>query len=114
MASYTYELAELGDDAHGLGCKCCRFTAGTDLPIPSKLTNEELERHAIRFSTSILKDWTALNAIIKRFEATIQKRWLKKTVKQRRDVLLNAWPDMARGHRPDFASFRKAEKNAPR
>jgi len=114
MASYTYELEELGDDAHGLGCKCCRFNSGIDLPVPARMTTEEIKVHALRFSTSILSDWTKLNAILKRFETTIQKRWLKKGVKQRREVLLKGWPDMATGHRPDFAGFRKTMKIAPR
>ncbi|KAK4549472.1 hypothetical protein LTR36_006469 [Oleoguttula mirabilis] len=114
MASYTYELAELGDDAHGLGCKCCRFTKGIDLPIPAKLTIDEIKDFGLEFSTSIFSDWTALNAILKRYQATIQKRWLKKNTKQRREILLKAWPDMAVGHRPDFAGFRQTLKSAPR
>jgi hypothetical protein len=68
MTSYTYELIELGDDAHGLGCKCCRFTSGLDLPIPKKLSIKEIEKHAKTFSASVLKDWLMLNAAIKRFE----------------------------------------------
>lgn len=114
MASFTYELAELGDDTHGLGCKCCRFKQGLDLPIPAKLTIEEIKQHGLRFSTAIISDWTKLNAILKRFQAVIEKRWLKKNTKQRREILLRAWPEMAAGHRPDFASFRQTAKMAPR
>ncbi|KAK0845627.1 hypothetical protein LTR03_007375 [Friedmanniomyces endolithicus] len=69
MASYTYELIELGDDAHGLGCKCCRFSKGLDLPSPRKdLSTTEARKLALGFATSVLRDWTALNAILKRFE----------------------------------------------
>lgn len=114
MSSYTYELAELGDDAHGLGCNCCRFQAGTDLPTPTKLTREEIATLSTAFATSIIRDWTRLNAIVKRFESVIQKRWLKKATKQRRALLLQAWPDMSKDHRPDFASFRKHSRFAPR
>ena len=76
ITSYTYELIELGDDAHGLGCKCCRFSSGTDLPMPNKaLTRPEIEQHALVFATSIFKDWTLLNAIVKRFEGKCLPKW---------------------------------------
>lgn len=75
--SFTYELLdELGEEHH-LGCKCCRFDKGYDLPIPKKLSIQETIQSARALSTSIFKHWTALNAMIKRFEATIQKRWMQ-------------------------------------
>ncbi|TKA65133.1 hypothetical protein B0A55_11278, partial [Friedmanniomyces simplex] len=115
MASYTYELIELGDDAHGLGCKCCRFSKGLDLPSPRKdLSTAEARQLAIGFASSVLKNWTKLNAILKRFEGTIQKRWLKKGTKQRKEILLKACPEMPTCHRPDFQGFRKTMKTAPR
>ncbi|KAK0941436.1 cell agglutination protein Mam3 [Friedmanniomyces endolithicus] len=126
MASYTYELIELGDDAHGLGCKCCRFSKGLDLPSPKKdLSTAEAKKLAVGFATSVLRDWTALNAILKRFEGksnlcdgdfvgTIQKRWLKKGAKQRKEILLKACPEMPTCHRPDFQGFRETLKTAPR
>lgn len=114
MASYTYEFVELGDDEHRLGCKCCRFKKGYDLPIPKSLTEEEIQTLATGLSTSVIKNWTTLNAIVKRFEETIQKRWLKKNDQKRRQILLKAWPDMSPTHRPDFANFRKPGKNEPR
>ncbi|SMQ50027.1 unnamed protein product [Zymoseptoria tritici ST99CH_3D1] len=111
--SIQYEGEELGED-HKLGCKCCRFRAGHDLPIPATLTIEETRVAAQRFSYAIFRDWTQLNAIIKRFEGTLQKRWMKKNVKQRRDVLLKAWPDISTTHRPDFANFRESKKQISR
>lgn len=73
--SFTYELLdELGEE-HQLGCKCCRFDKGYDLPIPKKLSIQATTQSARELSTSIFKHWTALNAVIKRFEPTIQKRW---------------------------------------
>lgn len=48
-----------------------------------------------------------LRAIIERHEATIQKRWLKKSKVKRRGVLLGAWPKMASGHRPDLELVRR-------
>jgi hypothetical protein len=88
--------------------------AGTDLPIPKKLSLTEIDKHATAFSAQIFKDWTALNAIIKRFEGTIHKRWLRKSSQQRRGILLQAWPEMPTTHRPDFLGFRDLNKKAPR
>ena len=113
MASYTYEFLELGEE-HSWGCKCCRFTNGVDLPIPQKHSFEEIAKLAKDFATSIFADWIKLSAIVKRFEGVIGKRWLRKTPKQRRDLFLKAWPDMATTHKPDFLGFRKVLKNAPR
>jgi len=113
MASYTYEFIELGDD-HALGCKCCRFSSGTDLPVPKKLSNDEIARLSRGFSFEIFKDWTKLNAILKRYEEVIQKRWMKKPEKKRLAVLLEAFPAMPSTHRPDFIGFRKATKNYAR
>lgn len=113
MTSYTYNFIELGDE-HALGCKCCRLAMGYDLPVPKKLSTEEIKHHATRFAHAIFKHWVDLNAILKRFEPTIQKRWLKKSPKQRCEILLKAWPDMAKQHRPDFMGFRDVGKTAPR
>ena len=114
MASYTYDYIEVGDE-HSLGCKCCRFGRGDDLPVPKKLSHDEMSKLVKRFSHSVFKDWIKLNAILKRFEGSIQKRWLKKSPSQRREILLKAWPDMARTHRPDFAiGFRNSKKQQPR
>jgi hypothetical protein len=40
------------------------------------LTIAETKATARRLSLSIFRDWTQLNAIVKRFESTIQKRWM--------------------------------------
>lgn len=76
--SFKYELLdELGED-HALGCKCCRFIKkGVDLPIPKRLTLEETSQCARELRLSIIKHWTKLNAIVKRFEGTIHKRWMR-------------------------------------
>jgi hypothetical protein len=58
-------------------------------------------------STRIFANHDRLARILDRHEATIQKRWTKKTKHQRLQILLDGWPNMAPGHRPDFAAFRK-------
>lgn len=61
-----------------------------------------LEYHATALSKSICDEFTVLNAIIVRHEALISKRWHNKTVAKRREIILGAWPDMHRYHRPDL------------
>lgn len=82
--------------------------------MPRELDTKTTKAAAKHFSTAIFKDWTRLNAIVKRYEAVIQRRWMKKTIKQRRELLLKAWPGMSVTHRPDFATLRNHEKQAAR
>lgn len=77
-----------------------------DLPSPRDLDLTEIKLEAGRYVTRILGNWTTLNGYLKRFELIIQRRWLKKTTKQRREILLTAWPQMSRDHRPDFVGYR--------
>ncbi|KAB8243617.1 hypothetical protein BDV35DRAFT_407355 [Aspergillus flavus] len=70
------------------------------LLLPSKLS-------ATARSDEIFTSYETLHRIIQRHEATIQKRWSKKTRQQRLNVLLSAWPDMPAIHRPDFDAFRR-------
>ncbi|KAI9879854.1 MAG: hypothetical protein M1823_006792, partial [Watsoniomyces obsoletus] len=67
----------------------------------------EVIREAGSRSKTILASWSLLKGIIDRHEATIQKRWAKKTRSQRTKILLDTWPNMASSHRPDFEAFRK-------
>jgi hypothetical protein len=67
---------------------------------------KEIHALATSFSSRVFSDWTQLNAILKRFEAVIRKRWLKKSIKQRREVLFTARPNIPHVHRPDFVGFR--------
>ncbi|KAF8349259.1 hypothetical protein F5887DRAFT_1233694 [Amanita rubescens] len=76
------------------------------LPMPSSFpTPEEVRKEAFPRSRSIFSDWTFLNHIIERYEATIRKRWSRKTREQRKTILLAAWPNMSPTHRPDFDAF---------
>lgn len=67
---------------------------------------QEVRQEISTRTQGIFKDYETLNQILARHEATIQKRWMKKTRTQRLKVLLQAWPDMAAVHRPDFHAFR--------
>ncbi|KAL2075053.1 hypothetical protein VTL71DRAFT_8833 [Oculimacula yallundae] len=55
----------------------------------------------------VLADWNTLKKIVERHGETLEKRWMKKTKKKQRDLLLTAWPNMAPAHRPDFEAFRQ-------
>lgn len=82
-------------------------------PIPELRSPEEVREEARKSSDAIFFSYGILHKILERHEATIQKRWLKKTRKQRLKILLDAWPDMPGIHRPDFGAFRK-ESHADR
>jgi hypothetical protein len=67
----------------------------------------EVRKEASERSQNIFNRYETLHGILERHEATLRKRWLKKTRQQRLKVLLNSWPDMPVSHRPDFETFRK-------
>ncbi|KAE8348864.1 hypothetical protein BDV28DRAFT_142538 [Aspergillus coremiiformis] len=73
----------------------------------------EVRKEARVRATNILRDWGLLNRIVERFEATIQKRWLKRTREQRKRLLLTAWPNMSVSHRPDWEAFTKGSPGDP-
>ncbi|KAF2029898.1 hypothetical protein EK21DRAFT_112379 [Setomelanomma holmii] len=54
---------------------------------------------------NVLADWARLSAIVRRHEATLWKRWMKKSQAKRQEVLLNVWPHMPRMHRPDIQNW---------
>ena len=62
---------------------------------------EALEFYAAALSKNICDDFTRFNAIVVRHEALVISRWQSKTVTKRRDILLRAWPNMPKYHRPD-------------
>ncbi|KAI4609523.1 hypothetical protein J4E83_008693 [Alternaria metachromatica] len=74
-----------------------------DLVSPSLVTT--IAKHASSLGESICADYHTLNTILVRHEATIRKRWTKKSPAQRRDILLEAWPNMPEVHRPDYAEI---------
>ncbi|KAI5859433.1 hypothetical protein GGS23DRAFT_585385 [Durotheca rogersii] len=61
---------------------------------------------------AIFKNWDLLRVILERHEATIQKRWIKKSKPKRRATLLAAWPKMSEFHRPDIVASRKKKTGA--
>lgn len=70
-------------------------------------TVEGIREEATSRSKNIFSSYNELGQIIVRHEAIIQKRWAKKTRPQRLKILLEAWPGMSAGHRPDYAALHK-------
>ncbi|KAK5942298.1 hypothetical protein PMZ80_004861 [Knufia obscura] len=83
------------------------------LPMPEFTTAKEVRQIARPRSAKVIANHELLGAILDRHEATIQKRWTKKTKGQRLKILLSAWPDMSISHRPGFAAMQR-EHNAQR
>lgn len=70
-------------------------------------TAEEVQKEAKFGAERVLSDWNTLRNIVERHSETLEKRWVKKTRKKQKDLLLQAWPNMSPSHRPDFEAFRK-------
>ncbi|KAJ8119200.1 hypothetical protein ONZ43_g3808 [Nemania bipapillata] len=105
------EAPDLGDsdwvsNSDPFGIFASRGMAPPRIPRPSEVQQEAKDR-----STKIFAYYEKLHGILERHEATIRKRWEKKTRTQRLGVLLQAWPDMPLTHRPDFAAFYKHARN---
>ncbi|OAA59576.1 hypothetical protein SPI_05774 [Niveomyces insectorum RCEF 264] len=78
---------------------------------PKMATPAEVRQEAKDRRDRMFDSFRTLRQILERHEATVQKRWLKKTRQQRLQILLQAWPNMAASHRPDFHAFRKGYRN---
>jgi hypothetical protein len=79
-----------------------------NLPAPICPSVSQVENDASKMSRNIFEYWDKLRTILEQYEAIIQRRWMKKTHKQRTKVLVEAWgSDIAAMHRPDFKAFRQ-------
>lgn len=80
---------------------------------PGILNIKEYLKRTRAATGKLFKGWTTLQAIVERHESVVQKRWMKKTTKWRKEILLTAWPNMAAFHRPDLAIIRMSLANTP-
>lgn len=87
------------------------YSRKTSLIVPPLPTFAAVKREATLRSHNIFNSWNQLHNILLHHEETLRKRWLKKSVAQRKRVLLEAWPDMAVKHRPDFQILGKNTLN---
>lgn len=60
---------------------------------------------------ALFEAWTQLRSIMAQHETTLNKRWLKRTINQRKEILSRAWPRMPPMHRPDFELLRKGQQS---
>jgi len=66
----------------------------------------EVRRQAKSGSQKVLSDWKTLQKIVERHHEVLEKRWVKKTKKKQKEMLLQAWPNMSSSHRPDYEAYR--------
>lgn len=70
------------------------------------ITAEKVAADADARVKKIFENLTFLRQILDRHEATIQKRWQKKTIKARREIIIQSWhTKMPLSHRPDFEAL---------
>ncbi|KAI0012121.1 hypothetical protein F4779DRAFT_634663 [Xylariaceae sp. FL0662B] len=78
------------------------------------LTADQVEARARPMAKNIFKNREVLKIIVERHEPTIKKRWEKKATPKRTALLLQAWPNMPRSHRPDIAAWKQETKPSTR
>lgn len=82
--------------------------SGLGMPAPLSMpTAEEVQREARERSTDVLSQWNTLRNIVARHEEVLRKRWMKKTKKNRVEIITRAWPNMPSMHRADFEGLRR-------
>lgn len=94
---------ELGLDAEGIEAMArdpISANRALDGPTPLDVSLDDARGQTEPMRTKILELYGTLGDIVARHEATIQRRWAKKTKRERLAILLQAWPDMPRQHRP--------------
>ncbi|KAL8983709.1 MAG: hypothetical protein Q9205_002129 [Flavoplaca limonia] len=74
------------------------------------ITLEEAKTSSQNILDALFKARSQLRHIVAKYETTLQNRWIKKSPKQRTEILLQAWPKMSRVHRPDYDLLRKERK----
>ncbi|KAL8850842.1 MAG: hypothetical protein Q9221_004256 [Calogaya cf. arnoldii] len=58
---------------------------------------------------ALFEAWTQLRCIVAQHESALSRRWSRKTNKQRKELLSQAWPEMPPMHRPDFEVLRNKD-----
>ncbi|TGO44513.1 hypothetical protein BCON_0505g00060 [Botryotinia convoluta] len=111
MATTKDEYEEMNNQMSRMGLKGAYNPAnvypGSRFTPSSKPTPEEVREKARLSSQKILSDWNILRTIVQLHADTLEKRWMKKSRKKQRELLLEAWPNMSTTHRPDYEAFRQ-------
>ncbi|KAL8657743.1 MAG: hypothetical protein Q9226_001615 [Calogaya cf. arnoldii] len=72
----------------------------------STMTFQEATTTSQSALDALFEAWTQLRSIVTQHESALSRRWSKKTNKQRKELLSQAWPEMPPMHRPDFEVLR--------
>ena len=78
-----------------------------NIPLPKFMTVDEVRKESTQRSRRLFELWNKLHNILLQHEDTLRKRWVKKSLPQRKKILLTAWPNMASTHRPDYEAFKR-------
>jgi hypothetical protein len=108
----SYEEVEKAFQEGQEGIAALLREKGLEGTVPNFSISPETVRHtAATRSKSIFKNFRFLGSVLDRHEATIHRRWLKKSTKQRRKILQEAWgSEMALSHRPDFDALEREDE----
>ncbi|KAG6986516.1 hypothetical protein G7Y79_00079g100340 [Physcia stellaris] len=63
---------------------------------------QTVRRKAPLVVNSILDDWETLQSIRGANSEVLNRRWMKKTIEKRKNILSRAWPEMNPVHRPEY------------
>lgn len=111
MPETKQEMDEMVEQMNEMGLKGWYHPAncypGSPFTPSELLEPEEAQKRARYGSEKVLSDWNILRKIVERHAEVLEKRWMKKTKKKQKELLLQAWPNMSATHRPDFEAYRK-------
>ncbi|KAJ8059290.1 hypothetical protein OCU04_012254 [Sclerotinia nivalis] len=111
MPESRAEIEEMTKQMNNMGLKGAYNPAnvypGSPFTPTSKPKPEEVREKARSSSQKILLDWNTLRKIVELHADTLEKRWIKKSRKKQKELLLKAWPNMSPTHRPDFEAYRQ-------
>ncbi|TVY81496.1 hypothetical protein LSUE1_G004095 [Lachnellula suecica] len=111
MPSTTKDFTEMIKQMDKLGLKGIynpkNVYPGSPFTPSSFPTAPEVQQRARSGSEKVLHDWNLLRRIVERHSDVLEKRWAKKTRKKQKEILLQAWPNMAATHRPDYEAYRQ-------
>jgi uncharacterized protein YbdZ (MbtH family) len=65
-------------------------------------SKDNLARFVRRRAARVFSEWQTLQAVVGGWEEVIRKRWAQKSKVKRKQILLEAWPDMPKSYRPDL------------
>jgi hypothetical protein len=84
------------------------FLASHGYQLPSRISLSAAKKNASSYAKAIFSDWKKLQNTLDRHEETIRTRWGKKSAKNRKQLLLDIWPNIPQEHRPEWKAMTAA------